>query len=189
MAWSIHEGDVSGVDLAGLNVAVIVRASDTLALQGLKDARQLKSLVVIDESASEEQRQALLEFAKSQTELSEVNVVKTAPFEMKLDVVELRGRLDVGSFVKMEARKARKGDCICSNESAYYPPLAKLEACVPGVTIEGDIKARSLGRHWSIPDSRTAYLGTFSIPINRVSGVSSRSLELEAPDTKNRNWP
>ena len=81
---------------------------------------------------------------------------------MKLDIAELTGQLQVGDLVTLNTRKARPGDCICSNESAFYPPLAKLEGFVPGVTIDGEVKARALGTRWSIPNTRTAYLGTFS---------------------------
>jgi hypothetical protein len=76
---------------------------------------------------------------------------------------ELTATVEVENVAHIETRKARKGDCICSNESAYYPPLTKLFQFVPGVTIEGDVKARSLGTRWSVPDSRTAYLGVFNI--------------------------
>ena len=47
----------------------------------------------------------------------------------------------MGEFARLKTRKARHGDCICSNESAYYPPLTKLKGFVPGVTIEGDVGA------------------------------------------------
>ena len=64
--------------------------------------------------------------------------------------------------MKLTTRAARKGDCICSNESAYYPPLAKVENFIPGVTLEGSIRARGLGGRWEIPDSRSAYMATFA---------------------------
>ena len=83
------------------------------------------------------------------------------PIEMELDNAKLTGNLQVGKLVTLKTRKARPQDCICSNESAYYPPLVKLAGFVPGVTIEGDVSARALGSRWSIPDSRTAYLGKF----------------------------
>ena len=87
--------------------------------------------------------------------------VRVAPIAMKLDTIYLTGELEVGKLVKFKARKAKPEDCICSNESAYYPPLAQLAGFVPGVTIDGEVTARPLGSRWSIPDSRTAYLGTF----------------------------
>jgi hypothetical protein len=105
----------------------------------------------------------MVDFAKERAGKagSHVESVQLAPIDMNMDIVDLTGDLSVGEFVKLKARKARPGDCICSNESAYYPPLTQLAGFVPGVTIEGEIRARSLGTRWSIPDTRTAYLGTF----------------------------
>jgi hypothetical protein len=164
MGWSIEQGQHAGVDLKGLKVAVVVRASDTLGFQGLQDARSVKAMIVVDAAASPEQHEALIAFAKSHAGKAgeHVESIKTSPIEMKLNTADLVGTLQAGKIVTLSTRQARAGDCICSNESGYYPPLAKLTGCVPGVTIDGQVTAGVLGTSWSIPDSRTAYLGTFS---------------------------
>jgi len=163
MSWNIQQGKHEGIDLTGLSVAVVVRASHTLGFAGLDDAKQLKSVVYVDENATSQQQHALVRFAKSHAGKAADNIVevRSAPIEMKLNYALLTGNLQVGKLVTLKTRKARPGDCICSNESAYYPPLVKLAGFVPGVTIEGDVSARALGSRWSIPDSRTAYLGRF----------------------------
>jgi hypothetical protein len=165
MAWSIQHGVQDGIDLSGLHVALVVRASNTLGHQGFANAPTIRSVIVVDAAADSRQREALVRFVHSQAAAATVDVaaIETAPIQMQLDVVELTGRLQVGQLVTLSTRKARPGDCICSNESAFYPPLTKLAGFVPGVTIEGEVKARELGTRWSIPDTRTAYLGTFSV--------------------------
>ena len=165
MAWSIDSGELHGADLAGLNVAVVLKASATLGFHGLEDADQIQSMIVVDKEATPQQRAALVHFAKSQTGKAAdgVQSVLDAPFTLQLDDSALTAKLKVGELVKLQTRKARPDDCICSNESAYYPPLAKLQGFVPGVTIDGQVKARSLKTRWSIPDSRSSYLGTFLI--------------------------
>jgi hypothetical protein len=164
MAWSITEGTHNGVDLAGLNVIVVVQASDTLGFEGLNNARSLEAMIVVDDTAKGSRREALIDFAKVQAGKAgkEVKHVQSAPIEMRLDVSELTGELRAGNCVELITRQARPGDCICSNESAYYPPLAKVEHFAPGVTISGNISARGLGTRWSIPDSRTAFMATFA---------------------------
>jgi hypothetical protein len=166
MAWTIETGQHSGVELSGLSVAVVVRSSDTLGHAGLENARALRSIVVVDQAATPTQRQMLIEFAKRQTGQTQrtIESIRAAPFAMELDLLRLEGELRVGNLVQLKARKARPDDCICSNEVAFYPPLAKLEGFVPGVTIDGEVKARQLGRRWSIPSTRSAYLGTFAVP-------------------------
>jgi hypothetical protein len=164
MAWNIRQGEQDGIDLTGLNVALVVRASNTLGHQGFANAPTIRSMIVLDQAADAQQRDALLRFVRSQAAAATVDVaaIETAPIAMKLDVLNLTGQLQVGDLITLNTRKARPGDCICSNETAFYPPLVRLDGCVPGVTIEGDVTARTLGTHWSIPDTRTAYLGTFS---------------------------
>ena len=163
MSWKIEEGSRDGVDVAGLSVAVVVRASHTLGFDGLDDAERLKSVIYVDSRADANQERALVEFAKTHAKLTSESVVEVRPADISLDLnfQQLTGNLRVGDLVRLQTRQARPNDCICSNESAYYPPLAQLAGFVPGVTIQGDVRARALGSRWSIPDSRTAYLGRF----------------------------
>ena len=163
MTWRINGGRFAGVDLAGLSVAVVVKSSHTLGFKGLGDAQSKKAIVIIDSAADAQQTSALRNFALAQTGIAEQDVVgvQRANIDMQFDVDRLTATVEVGDIAHLKTRKARHGDCICSNESAYYPPLTKLKGFVPGVTIEGEVTARRLGTRWSIPDSRTAYLGTF----------------------------
>lgn len=164
MGWKIKEGQLAGVDLSGLSVVVAVRGSHTLGFAGLDDARELKSMVLLDSRATARQRDALLKFARQRAPKAteEVVSVRSVPIDLHLDFAKLTGRLTAGRLVRLDARQARPDDCICSNESAYYPPLVQLAGFVPGVAITGDVSARPLGSRWSIPDSRSAYLGRFS---------------------------
>ncbi len=164
MAWSIRSGEHAGVDLSGLKVVVVVHSSDTLGFQGAEDAKQVKSVILVDQKADEAQRAALIHFAQEHAGKAAAKVarVDAAPIKFKLNAFDLRGELQVGDEAKLVTRAAREGDCICSNESAYYPPLAKLMGSAPGVAIEGEFKGRGLGSRWSIPDSRSAYMGTFA---------------------------
>ena len=164
MAWSITNGGHNGVDLSGLKVVAAVRASDTLGFGGLHDAESVKVSIMVDQNATEEQRRALVDFAEQQVgQVShDVAGVSTTPISMELDTVELRGTLRAGKSVELTTRKTRPGDCICSNELAYYPPLAKVNTFAPGVTIDGNVSARGLGSRWSIPNSRSAYMATFA---------------------------
>lgn len=164
MAWSVGEGRFDDVDISGLKVVMVVRASETLGFRGLDNAKEVKSLLVVDNRADQRQRQALIDFAKENTGKAGKNIarVEFAPIAMELDEYELNGKLSVDKCVKLETRRARKGDCICSNESAYYPPLAKVENFAPGVTLNGEFTGRGLGTRWSIPDTRSAYMATFA---------------------------
>jgi hypothetical protein len=81
---------------------------------------------------------------------------------MSLNEAELQGKLHAGKDVTITTRKARASDCICSNEVAYYPPLAKVDTCAAGVTMDGQFSGRGLGSRWSTPESRSAYMARFT---------------------------
>ena len=167
MTWQIRAGRFEEADLAGQSVAVIVRTSHTLGFRGLKDAASKRAVVIIDSGADAVKASALRKFVLLQTGLTDDQILRTqrARINLEFDPDRLTATVEVGHFARLETRKARKDDCICSNESAYYPPLTDLKGFVPGVTIEGEVTARRLGTRWSIPDSRTAYLGTFEVDV------------------------
>jgi hypothetical protein len=164
MAWNIESGSRDGVDLSGLSVVVVVAASDTLADKGVNDPKSIKSAIIVDEKASDEQRAALIAFAKDHAGRGAEKVVRvdSAPIEMSLDTISLTGSLKAGNTVKLVTRKCGQKDCICCNEIAYYPPLAQVTNFAPGVAIEGSYTGRGLGGTWSVPDSRSVYMGTFN---------------------------
>jgi hypothetical protein len=163
MAWNIESGKKNNIDLAGLSVVMVVRGNDTLAYKGVEDPQELKSAIIVDAKATTEQRDALISFVKEHTGRAGKEVVRVdaAPIAMSLDTAELRGELKAGSLVKLTTRKAKPGDCICSNEVAFYPPLAKVDRFAPGVSVEAEYKGTGLGANWSTPESRSAYVGEF----------------------------
>lgn len=163
LIWQVSAGRFNATDLSGQSVAVILKCSHTLGHNGLRDAATKKALVIVNSGADEKTAAALRDFAVLQTGISESDIVGVyrSEIEMQFDTAELTATVVVQDFASLKTRKARETDCICSNEAAFYPPLTSLKGFVPGVTIEGDVTARRLGTRWSIPDSRTAYLGTF----------------------------
>jgi hypothetical protein len=163
MAWNVFKGDFQGVDLKGLSVVLVLSSRETLAFDGLEDASEARSMIVVDDRATNAQREALVAFAKEQVgdAAAAVQDIQAAPIEMKLDTFELCGSLKAGDFATLSVRKAGKADCICTNETGYYPPLASIENFAPGVTTDGEVTARALNTRWSIPGTRSAYLGTF----------------------------
>jgi hypothetical protein len=163
MAWKIDAGRRGDVDLAGLSVVMVVRGDDTLANQGLNDPKTLRSAIIVDDKASDEQRAALVEFVKDHTGRAGKDIVRVdaAPISMSLDTADLRGNLQAGKIVKLTTRKAKPTDCICTNEVAYYPPLVQVERFAAGVSIEAEYRGNGLGTRWSTPNSRSAYMGEF----------------------------
>lgn len=175
LTWAIESGTFDGVDLAERSASLIVKTSHTLGFNGFADAAETKAVLYVDARCDAAQQQALKAFVISQTGLGDEVITNTesADIDLQFDVDQLTAEVNVSDVARLQTRKARKGDCICSNESAYYPPLTELLASVPGVTIEGEVAARKLSSRWSIPDSRTAYMGLFSVDAAEIQLASA----------------
>jgi hypothetical protein len=165
MAWSIDRGSYEGVSLAGLKVVVVSNASDTLGFGGtlVCNPDPIRSVVIVDSKASPRQREALVQFATVHARhAGEVVKVLSAPIEMKLDQFELVATLKAGKYASIETRKLHKGDCVCSNELTFYPPLNEVRNAVPAYTVAGNYEGPGLGTRWSNDGSRSAFLASFS---------------------------
>jgi hypothetical protein len=166
MAWSIDEGDFQGVDLSGLKAIVVVRSADTLGFGvGIKVRNELnKSVILLDSRATAEQLAALEKFARAKAGATagEVTRIAALPIEMKLDHVEMVATLKAGDEVNMLTRKLKNGDCVCTNEQIYYPPLVEVENSEPAYTVASAFQGRGLGANWSHNQSRSSFLATFA---------------------------
>lgn len=165
LAWSIDQGQFDGVDLAGLKVAMAVKASDTLGYGGGLGAQPepIRSIVMVDARATEAQRSALVSFAKSRAGKVAGEVVRVEPqtIEFAVDHVTGAANLKIGLAGAIRTRGMRKGDCVCSNETIFYPPLTKVENFIPAYNLEHQFSAAGLGAKWSAPNTRSAFLATF----------------------------
>lgn len=166
MAWNIEEGGHHGVDLAGLNVVLVVRAADTLGYGGgvVVHPDPIKSVVLVDERANDKQRKALASFVREHAGrvAGEIVRVSSLPIDMKFDHIDMVGSLTAGKEAYLKTRKLRKGDCVCTNEIVFYPPLAKVDNSAPAFTVDGGFTGRGLGQQWANPDTRSAFLATFA---------------------------
>jgi hypothetical protein len=84
------------------------------------------------------------------------------PIELSLDHVNMVADLSAGDEVRILTRAVRTGDCVCSNEIVYYPPLSEVENAAPAYALEGRFAGRGLGARWSSPKTRSAFLATFA---------------------------
>lgn len=165
LAWSVDSGTFRGVDLTGLKVVAAVRAADTLGFGGGLEIRPdpIKSVLLVDERATPEQREALVEFAKERAGrvLGSVIRIESSPIDMSVDHSGMIGKLAAGKTVKVETRMLGTSDCVCTNEQIFYPPLTKVSNSAPAFTVTGSYLGRGLGTKWESPLTRSAFLATF----------------------------
>jgi hypothetical protein len=165
LAWSVTAGEVAGIDLAGLKVVAVVHAADTLGFGGGLVVRPdpIRSVILVDDQASPEQREALIDFVKTQAGrvLGEVVRVEPVKIDMATDHVEMVGTLKAGNIAELTTRKMGQSDCVCTNETVFYPPLAQVENSEPAYTVDGGFSGRGLGTKWTNPRTRSSFLATF----------------------------
>ena len=165
MAWKVDRGTYNGIKLDGLTVALVVEASDTLGENaGFRNKPEtLGSVILIDKQATGDQSAALQAFVREVAPKLAVNVRKVEPVAMTLQNDHLAGHglFQAENIAKIETRKMAKGDCICTNEAIFYPPLTKVQNVQPAYCLESQFEGTCLNTTWSTFNKRGAFLATF----------------------------
>lgn len=166
LAWMIDQGTWKGQDVAGLGAALIVNADDTLGFGGSFNVRpeKIASVILVDERANAAQHEALVAFVReSAPELAkDVVRIEKAPLSLTNDHLSGKGVFRAGSLAKIETRKLAKGDCVCSNEVVFYPPLTKVDNARAAYTVNMTFAGEGLNKTWSTVNKRSAFLATFA---------------------------
>lgn len=166
MAWKVDEGTWKNVDLAGKAIALVIRADDTLGFGGTftSSPRQIDAVILVDNTASEEQAAALVQFVKDNSPAltKSIRRVEKAPISLDNDFVSGKGSFRAGSLAKIETRGLRGGDCICSNEAVIYSPLSTVENVKAAYTVNMTFDGKGLGGTWTTINKRSAFMGTFA---------------------------
>src|SRR5438132_3415269 len=127
LAWHVQGGSWDGVPLEGLTVAAAVRAKGTLG-DPYENPYPAKSVLLVDDQASAQQRTALTNFAKHMGGELLNNVEQVIPVQMELVVnAEHHGAamLRAGRFATVQTRSIGDKDHLCGNEETYYPPRSE----------------------------------------------------------------
>jgi len=164
LGWKIESGTVGGTRLDGLAVVAVVAARETL---GVAESVSGKAVVIVDQSASPEQRAALVKFVKAQAGDLVADVVAVRTAAVNLTVCNCAGEgcatLRAGDARVMTRCLDTAHDKACGNECAYYPPLAKGVTAKAAMATEHTFSGKGLNETWSDSDRRGAYVGYFEV--------------------------
>jgi hypothetical protein len=165
MAWKVDEGSWKGVSLDGLGAALVVNAERTLGNDGIfkMKAGAIRSVVLVDERATKQQRKALVAFVKEMAPDLTKRIVRVAevPFKLENNYIDGKGVFAAGDVAKIETRALEGGDCVCTNEEIYYQPLTSVDYFSPAYTLTQSYRGEGLGNRWTTNDTRSAFLATF----------------------------
>jgi hypothetical protein len=163
LAWHVRNGEWDGVDLEGLDVVAVVRASATL---GDPHAQPLpaRALLLVDAEATEAQRGALVKMARSLGGdlLENASAAEPVAIESSFDERPGFATLLAGDVVEVRTRALQHCDLHCGNEEVYYPPLTAVENAVPAVTLLQTFRGSGLGTTWRSSGKRSAFIATFA---------------------------
>jgi hypothetical protein len=167
LGWNIERGSWDGVELDGLAVAAAVKAKATLG-DPYANPYPAQAVLIVDDKATPEQREALVSFAKKAGGQLLANVVRTEYAPVVFDMPQNqhqhgRAIMRAGSTATVATRPIGGNDHLCGNEETFYPPLAKLSHAVPAVALTDEFKGQGLGTDWSLHDKRSAFLGRFEV--------------------------
>ncbi|MDA2929521.1 DUF1326 domain-containing protein [Acidobacteria bacterium AH-259-O06] len=163
MAWRVRQGTWSGVSLDGLSVVAVIKANATLG-DPFANPLPARSLIVVDDRASQEQKRALAGFAQSMAGdlLENVVSVQAAEIDMVLDRSSNSVSLRAGDVITIKTRALTPKDLLCGNEEVYYPPLTEVSEAVPAFSLQHEFRGEGLDSTWSSPERRSAFIGTFA---------------------------
>jgi hypothetical protein len=165
MAWKVEEGSWEGAELAGLSVALVVKADGTLGTDGVfpASANATSSVILVDEQASPEQEEALVAFVKEAAAEFTGNVqkVERTPIALENDYRSMQGSLKAGRLARIETRQLGQGDCVCTNEAVFYKPLVDVQQAMPAYSLKHSYSGDALGGKWDYNNTRSAFLATF----------------------------
>jgi hypothetical protein len=164
--WQIDKGTWKGVSLDGLGVAAAVKASTTLGAEA--DVYPVKSILIVDQRASLEQREALKAFAREMTGdlLQDIVQVVAMPIEYKIEgdsIHSAKVSFTAGTLASIRTRGIQDGDNHCSHEVVWYKPLSRTDHAMPAVATDHRYTGPGLKSTWSSPDKRSAFVATFHL--------------------------
>lgn len=166
VGWRVSKGEWQGVKLDGLSVVGVAKASGTLG-SPYENPYPAKAMLIVDEKATPEQREALKAFAQEMGGELLRNVVRTeaAPISLSLEFHDEHpsgGKLQAGELATIIARSFTERDKICGHEQTYYPPLTATRHAMPAAASLDQFKGEGLGVSWSLREKRSAFVGYFA---------------------------
>jgi Protein of unknown function (DUF1326) len=164
LAWHVRSGSWDGVPLEGLTVAAAVRANGTLG-DPYENPYPAKSVLLVDDQASGQQRTALVSFVQHMGGELLKNVEQVVPVQMELVVnAEHHGAamFRAGHFARVQTRSIGDKDHLCGNEVTFYPPLTQVAHSMPAVALTDSYSGPGLDTSWDLHGKRSAFVGAFA---------------------------
>lgn len=165
LAWKVEQGGWNDTNLEGLSVALVLKADDTIGEDGVfpMQAKDIRSVILVDEKASQAQQNALVDFVKQSVPKYTIAVqkIERTPISFENDHYTVEGKFKAGDVAEIQTRKLGTNDCICTNEMVFYRPLAEVRAATPAYSVTQSYTGDALNSKWHLAGSRSSFLAVF----------------------------
>jgi hypothetical protein len=156
--WDLEGGSWQGINLKGLQTAVLESSPENLALPA---ARADQAIVYFPESATVEQRNALLAWLKSRDSQLATAKIQTRVVPMALTRSAEGIRFRAGNFASL--RVTALGECpnrICG-ESLWYDPSTPTSLFTVALNADSRVNEPLLRLTWSDFGKRSVFVARF----------------------------
>jgi hypothetical protein len=163
LAWHVERGTWGNVNLDGLTIVAVVRASNTLG-DPYSSPLPARAKLLVDRNANLNQRAALVNFVQEQAGELLANVVAVEALPIQFVLGQQRGMvtLRAGNELRLTT-KALNVDMLPESEVASFPPLAShLSHAIPATSTESVYEGSGLGINWNESGRHGSFVGTFA---------------------------
>ncbi len=169
--WQFDQGNLNGVPLHGLTVALLEKSTENLADGG----NASDAVVYLSSAASPEQRAALLAWARGNTAAAlDDTHVKVAPLQMNLTADKVRFTAGNGmTFTASAPTPCPLGSC---GEMLWYHPRIAATSFVVDQLGDSTIVEPLLSLRWMDHGRRTLFVGRFGDPVTTFPALCGTAL-------------
>jgi hypothetical protein len=181
MAWKVSEGSWKGVKLTNLCVAAAVVGTTTFSED---QPERAQSVLIVDAKATDREREALVDLAKTLggNRLSHVAKVVTARMVLMVENHAAseadtdhgahsmysmpkapRATFWAAGLAQIVTRPLDERDHACGNEVVAYPPLSAAVEAKPAYTLGHAFQGEGLSTQWADPNCRSSFVGHFAL--------------------------
>lgn len=162
LAWKIDRGMYRGEQLDGLTVVAAIAGNHNLGIREIGgDAPTIvKTLLMVDDRATPEQRAALVAFAREMSKglVQTVVDVQAAPIRFANDAKQIHV---AAGDAELQVTKALVHSPSCG-AMQWFHPFSVVDEASMGMTDADAYSGDALGTRWSDPNKRSAFFGTFT---------------------------
>lgn len=172
-AWKFSNGELEGVALKGLNVAVLQAASESLAAPG---ATAEQATVYLPAGATERQQQALRSWVRGQLPELHKGLVRFRSVPIEFRQTGERVQLSIGASISATTASLETCDNGNCGEALWYAPRTIGNVFTVAVNNSSQVSEPWMHLKWRDAGKRSVFLGRFGQGSRQSVYVTSADL-------------